>query len=429
MFFLTHLLLFSPCLCKADEKAEIHANIGPIAAVSETEREKSFRIPPLFGYEKDIPKGTFNLDILWPLINYKRAEKKIQLRVLPFLFFKKDMEREWDKKKYLYILPLYISSEKSGRKSRVIFPLYGHFEGWFGLDSFDFLLFPLYTASKEKEENSYSYCWPFFNYSIAKGKRYYRIWPFYGSKSVEKEYEKTFILWPFYNNQKFYKDDGALKKERLLLFPFFGSSKSDVAETKLFLFPLYVSQKKLKEDFSRYDVIWPLFSITRGKERRTTQVFPFFRLDKKGDSFRNFYLWPLLWDGDIKVSGYRKRFFSFVPLYLYNHIEWENRKIDEKLHKIWPLFSYRSDGNSTLIRTLDILPFNEKGRFGEGFYKNIGILFSFFEYSKDIKDDAFKISFFKGLFGYEKEGKEKTVRLLYFPIYKKNKPDSKNSDK
>jgi len=333
------------------------------------------------------------------------------------------MEREWDREKYLYVLPFYISSEKNDKKTLALFPFYGHLENWLGFESYDFIMFPFYSSSKDNEEKSYNFCWPFFNYSFSQGKRYYRIWPFYGRKFLAGEYEREFILWPFYNRHKFFKDDGTVDRERLLIFPFYGHFSSDSAQTKLFMFPLYMAQKKLKDDYFRYDALWPFLSYARGGKRKVTQVFPLFRIEEKGDSFRNFYLWPLFWKGDIRVSGYRRRFFSFVPLYIYNRTQWEKNGTDEKLHKVWPLFSYRNDGNSLLVRSLEIIPFNEKGKFGESFYKNIGALFSLWEYHKNSEENSVGFSFLKGLFGYERKEGLKTFKFFYFPVYKSGTPE------
>ncbi|MBI5373904.1 MAG: hypothetical protein HZA77_00605 [Candidatus Schekmanbacteria bacterium] len=407
---------------------EKETSYTPFFSFKKSDVHREYRLLPFFGYESDTEKDKTQLDILWPISKYSREKDTVNLRVLPFLFYKNDMNRTWMKRKYLYALPLYISSEKDNQKSQVFFPFYGKFEGWFGRDSLDIYMFPLYTKSVKDDETSYNYLWPIVQKGKGAGKESFRVWPLYGMDKVEGKHDKVFYMWPFFNRQKFYGDDGQLSKDRLLFLPFYGYLKSKDRQIDMFMFPIYMGEKRPGQDYIRRDIVWPIVSYTRSEKRNVTQAFPLFRIDKKDDSTRNFFLWPIVWANDLQLANTHEKMCMVLPIYYDKKTETKKKNketpetpeiINERITKVWPLGSYRRDNDKALFRTLDLLPFDEKGLFGEAFYKNIGAIFSLCEYEKGKTDGSLRFSILKGLFGYERDLGNKTYKLFYFPVYKK----------
>jgi hypothetical protein len=209
-----------------------------------------------------------------------------------------------------------------------------------------------------------------------------------------------------------------------------------------------------KKGIERWDVPWPFFNFTRGKEEEETRIFPLYSSEKSEKDEEGFFLWPLYRYDRGTFEDY-KRTRNSVLFILYSDIKEEpiieggrsGRRID-----FWPLFSYKRDREGNLsFNFLSILePFlsynegiernyssfwrlyqwkryndgrktssflwnmfkSESGK--EGIKINLQPIIPIFSY-KDWEDES-KIYFLGGLFGYKSDHYKKTIKLFYIPI-------------
>jgi len=443
----------SPLYYSKTDEAKQLKNVeifGSIFEFKYTPETHKYSLKPFFNLEEDTARKEKLTEILWPIGKFKRTEKGKLEWILPVYYSKYDTWEDGKETGTTMLLPFYIGGKAENGSYNLFFPIYGNLKGWFNKDEIRVALFPVYSTAAKDSDKSLDFMWPIFHYVKGEGHEGYRFWPLYGYDRKEGKHLKRFYLWPFVNYQKFY-EEGNLVKTSFLALPFYGFTKSKNRSVETIMFPLYVHDKNSTRDYNRYDIIWPVFSFSRGKGRQITQFFPLFRFDKKEDATHNVILWPFYWYDKINTDNYERQVSRLVPFYEDKREIWERDKTNERTVSLWPFYSYNRDRmDNVKALSPSLLSFLGYGRFRErieanysflwAFYKYEGdkegnseskLLWSlykdkksktkrsisiplFFSYNRDEKGE--KTSFLKGLFETKKEGDKKSLKLFYIPL-------------
>lgn len=353
-------------------------------------------VVPVYG------KGKYFMTIFPPLF------WKVKDSIVVFPFW-------WQGKNYITFFPIYWQGETSqGKRFIVIFPVYWHAKDkfWFvfpvggrigkGDKYTDFILWPLYVKSKDKETHTLSFIWPMLSLKWDGGVKGSRILPLYGY--YNKRYEVTGVI------NKRYEVTGTIEKS-FAFFSFYWFCKDKYIsknlkhtheKKKYGFFPLYWCKRSCKyrdDKFSksRYHVVFPLYWCDYDRDKRlgedlssrAVKFFPFFTYHR--------------WKND------KVRFSALWPLWLQ---EWNDPEIEETYAIFWRLWDYQRDkeGN-TRARVVWRLYRREK----RGDYKSTELM-PFFTSEKKAKEKRHFAIFWR-FFEYERVGREKSLRLFYLPKF------------
>ncbi|OGL44294.1 MAG: hypothetical protein A2149_05880 [Candidatus Schekmanbacteria bacterium RBG_16_38_11] len=425
--------------------------LGSVFELKYSPEARKYSLKPFFNLEEDTVKKEKLTEILWPIGKFKRTEKGKLDWILPLYYSKYDTWDDGKETGTTMLLPFYIGGEAENGNYHLFFPLYGNLKGWFNKDEIKIALFPLYSSTVKGNDSSTEVMWPIFHYAKGEGHEGYRLWPFYGYDKKEGKHLKRFYLWPFVNYQKFYEGD-KLVKTSFLSLPFYGFTESEKRSVETIMFPLYVHDKSSTRKYNRYDIIWPIFSFSRGEGRHITQFFPLFRFDRKGDTVHDVILWPFYWFDKVSSDGYERKESRLVPFFEDRRESWEKDKTDGRLVSLWPFYSYKRDRKDNVkISSPSLLAFLGYGKFREKMEENYSFLWAFYKYEGDkegnsksaylwslYKDQKSKTgrsiniplffsynrdekgektSFLKGLFETKKEGDKTKLKLFYIPLF------------
>lgn len=349
----------------------------------------------------------------------------------------------WQGKNYITFFPIYWQGETSkGKRFIVIFPIYWHAkdEFWFvfpvggrigkGDKYTDFILWPLYVNSKDRDTHTLNFIWPIISFKWGGGNKGSRILPLYGYYNYGIQGKtKTFAFFSLYwfsKDKYISKDLKHVRKDKDYgFFPLYwhGRKYRKYRDDRLskskyhFVFPLYWYDKKyrkrrdVKLSESRNQVVFPLYWDDKdewpreGLSSRAVKFFPFFTYRRwKNDKVRFSLLWPLWMQ------------------------EWDDPAIEETYAIFWRLWDYQKDkeGN-TRTRVVWRLYRHEK----KGDYKSTELM-PFFTSEKEGKEKRHFAIFWR-FFEYERVGREKSLRLFYLPKFPswgvEKEKDQKEKDK
>lgn len=440
---------------------------------------------PFFDYRESPQQGFRNLSILGPLLKFQRNGETETTAVRPFFYRTEDAvddtsrtaylypiasSETWAEGKYLQVLqlfqkrtplpgveerrgpmlfPFYISgtSEKHGHYVSV-FPFYGDIYDRFWKDEYHYVLFPLYGRTVKNGTETRNYLYPFF--SLIKGEKEsgFQIWPLYGQAEKEGVYRKRSALWPVYFQEELGLDTDSPTR-KFYLFPFYTSSISRKRTEKHYLWPFFGhisdSEKKLEER----DYFWPFVVTIRSEERNLDRYLPFYSVDRRKNSLKRWYLWPLFSHQELTSDSYQLE-RNRVLFFLYSDAT-ETWTIDGKSRSkisCWPFFTYRSDerGVKTVsfpapvepilnkegienswapLWRLYIQKWNDAGDSAVSFLWNLYWhesrsddlayeLFPFISYRSEKKGTD--LAFLKGLIRYRKQNDTNELRFLWLPF-------------
>jgi hypothetical protein len=197
---------------------------------------------------------------------------------------------------------------------------------------------------------------------------------------------------------------------------------------------------------------WPFFQKMRG-ERERLYLWPLWGRDIRPGVQRGFLLWPLVWTWRVDRGDTVRHRLVVMP-FLQHEADMRRGSGDDeaaaceaRYFKLWPLLSYRREGDRRRFRTLALWPLKESGpversyaplwtlfshtavgeaadtEFLWGCYRRCRRgpdyrSFSLFPLVSSLRDegaaDRREWSVLKGLVGYERRGAQKRWRLLYF---------------
>jgi len=445
--------------------------LGPFITSKKNDVRSEYGFRPFFYVVNDKERDSSEFDFIYPIATYDRRGDDWRFQFLVYLLYydkKKSqggfVEREFN------LFP-FIFTKKAENKDDsyfALFPLFGNLKNKFYKDEINFVLFPLFLETRNGEEIHQSFLWPFFGYYKGGGQKGFRFWPLFGYRKKGKTLDEKFALWPIFIDRRkvFYGEE----RRTFSIFPLYTSFETPDFTNKTYLWPFFNFLEDKRKGIKKMDTPWPFIGFTRG-ERRGNRFFPFFssnigsrgggrvipfnvQAEQEEPDKDGFILWPLYRYSKVTLEDY-KRTRKSVLLVLYKDIK--DQPIIEggtsgRRVSLWPLFSYTRDRNGNrnfkfisllepLISGSERLERNwsplwqffvwkkyNDGRTVTSFLWNIfrtehseevtkvsfQPIIPIFSYTKDA--NVSKTHFLGGLFGYQKIGSKKKIKLFFIPI-------------
>ena len=305
--------------------------------------------------------------------------------------------------------------------------------------------YPLFAKVEDRSYDSYHVLFPFINWVDGPRNSGFRVWPFYGHYERrglrgDPIYDRTYLMWPFLTWSTSGMNEVA-STETFFFFPFYGRIRGPWTGAVTVLWPFF----KYQEDrtFNQGET-WELrapfpFLIVGGgtdPDRFRFDVWPLFGVKERKNFHRHFALWPIWRYESLEL---RDREFSgqwLLPLFW--RTKWEEKATGATQHKVrvFPLLHYRGyrDGSMELA-ALSPWFFDD-----QGFERTLGPLFRLYRYTRnaaggtehqalfglfsyrdlpeqpEVDRPAYtRLSLLFGMFQYYELGRQRGLRLLWFP--------------
>ena len=309
----------------------------------------------------------------------------------PMYFYEKDdfwlamliagKGKDW----YSVMPPIWISSFNRTNEKFYFFAPLGMYN-YKGDDTYKFsALFKLIDYKREKERKEISVL--YLNDYI-KSEHYKKINFFYISQYLKTDKKKTFYFFPiayFHSSPAksrgmifplFYKSKN--DKENLLITPLFGMLTGARAKriiTPIISFNKNEEQKFInilalgynhiwndKKEYSRTDVVWPIFNYTREKEKKRVSIFPILDYKKSEKKYR--IITPIISYG--RSYKNENKFFNIGGIvFHYNKTKNATRGLF-----LWPLYEYDFNRNGSSSHSFILTLFERKKRIKKLDYHN-----------------------------------------------------------
>ena len=380
------------------------------------------------------------LRIALPFIEYRWGPDLDRFRVIPMIYYRRfSQPLGGDDTDWMVFPFLFAGKDAEQGNYFAIFPLGGRVRNYLWKDETDFILFPIYVRSRNRDKYSLHVLWPFYNTVWGGGWSGSRLWPFYGrylsmTQRGELRNDRRFIGWPFYMQ---YSEQLDFAPARLWFsFPFYGEGEGQRVETSTFLWPLCQYYYERRNDASHVlGYIFP-FHFTRGQ----TDVWPFFGVKslEAGTSlgglerqhYRQFLLWPFQryeWAQDGLEESTR---LWVLPLLWHFYYIDMNTLETRKESKFWPLYRYQRDRERVTFDCFSPLWFSRED--WDRYYSRwfsifryrwtpaIGgweILYGAIMYRREERSEEKIFSILGGFFECGSRQGDFTLRFLYVPLW------------
>lgn len=426
--------------------------LGPFFEMGQsTQGMKLLAVRPFYSSVEAPATESSAKDYVWPLGTHRRNHDEERSRYLIFFSFRHQQppHAETAKRRYrFWLLPFYFQGrDAKGLEYRAVFPLGGTIREFGGMDEIKFVLFPLRSTSRLNDLEASNWLWPLISETTGEGVHRKRFFPFYGRSTREGRFDKKFVLWPVWTSARYEYPNGSGGGH--ILFPLYGHMKMEDQETWWVLPPIFRFTEGRKLDLVYCP--WPFFQKAKGEDYEKFYLWPLYGRKEVGDFRRTFVFWPIVWDEENLREGEVQERFIIAPFWLSERqglpADRDNCRPtpSRRLHKLWPVYSYRRIGEDSRLRVPELWPFAEaaavernwapfwslylRTRHGGntdtellwGLYRSqrredgsrFRSLFPVFETEREGPDSR-SWSVLKGLVGGERSGSQRSFRLLYF---------------
>ncbi len=346
---------------------EIEA-LGPLIDVRVAPTGTSHALRPLYQHKANgIDKRT---DFLAPFGCYQETRTGASGRLWPLIWSGERTDgpdgSEWD---FLFFPIIFTGAgPNDGDGYFALFPLAGRTKQLFGMETFDFILWPLFMRSHMNVTE------PSTNYSVLLlfgwtegGLRdgSFRVLPFYRravSRTPEGGPRKILHTapWPFYTWGERYEDTDSPSR-RKGLWPLYSWEESDAWFKSTWLWPFFRVNRSTEpgKDEFLHDLPWPFFRNARSAEGSTFRVWPFYMRFKTANSDSMHVLWPFgrdrRWEPQPE-GGWGRRDVNVIPFW--HHSRLAVRDGDDVEWQAWPFaHSTRRVSGERDTGSLSLVPF------------------------------------------------------------------------
>lgn len=401
---------------------------------------------PLFSRIEHPDRRRSLTEVIWPVGMFKDLGTDRSWRFLPFYGNDFDIADPVSRRRFSLFPLLWAGRDTQGEKYFGLFPLGGRIHEILGQDTVDFALFPLYLRSTQKEKQSTSILWPLYSRTTGDEQSGFRVFPFYGVSRNDSRWVKRFVMWPIWTSVTYLYpgDEGGGG----VLFPLYGRLETVKSRTTWVLPPLFRFTRG--DAHSRVFCPYPFVQIEHGDVEKL-YLWPLWGRRHDGVRKSGFFLYPFGWYDQTLRHGETLSRFKFRPVW-HNarrtaiHDDDNGNRVEEDVGryvKVWPLCSYRREGDISRFRVVDLWPDADS----RGVEKNYAplwtlyvrthsadaceseLLWGIYRHRKDESGhrlslfplfnvhvgspDAGSWSLLKGLVGYEREDERRSLRLLY----------------
>ncbi len=393
--------------------------LGPFITYRRDRQERELAFRPFFYWKKE-GKDLTLLEYLYPLGKYQRTESEVKSYFMPFYSTHRDLtpgtqeKEEKEKKERTFFLAFWGETEE-GKSYGGFFPFYGKLLNRFGKDQVDFVLWPIYTDSREGESWAYNFLWPIFSYYRGGGREGFKVWPLLGYDRKENEYQKTFFLWPIFDFEKryLYTDNPTTVVN---VFPFYLSSTSSTQVQRSLLWPFFNYTRDQGENYTQWDFPWPFLEWARGEDKSILQIFPLYRRKHWEDSDTGYVLWPIYLYDYQNNAKYQKKIDRYFLLSMDKIEIWKEEGKQARALRIWPFFYYSQNKEGALkIYAPALLPLED-----EGYERNWGPFLRLYEYNRN-PEGASESKFLWGFYFHRKNVSQELIEVSLFLTYYEEK--------
>jgi len=354
---------------------------------SDNDRERYDGVlPPLFGYSRNVERGTSRVDWLWPLGQVEKRRDGNSNRFFPLWHFDHSGERRtgyvfpyyWQRdparnRSEDAIIPLWYRSSKGDRHFSLFIPFWMHQKS---PDEEMTMLLPLWYSRRSDEER-FATLFPLHYRWDTPDLRLRLTLPLHASyRSSAHDFDMIFPFWFRHQNLN-------EKTDLYYLLPFYGAyTRGETYRRNFVLFPLYSGWRDRQSGESGWSLLWPLVHYEQTPTGFESWLLPLFWIDRSGDDTMTMALglwWSRHWeDGYFRLlaplyidydrngsgqthllplyselhrsDGYRKRFI-LGPLWIDTR---DPRHDMSQTDILWPLYSHGRQKDRSHLR---VLPF------------------------------------------------------------------------
>ena len=355
-------------------------------------------------------------EVVWPVGTFKIFRNQSYWRVLTG--FGNDYDLNEESRYKNRILPILFQGKAAdGSNYFAFFPVGGTIKEFMGKDRISFALFPLYARTQINEFVTHDVLWPFVSWGKHDEGSRWRVFPLYGQAQHDGHWKKRFVMWPIWTSVSYEKTgDGGF-----ILFPVTGYSRIDKEKT-YWLMPPFVKWLE-SPDRRVVNCPWPFLQYETGLQEKL-YLWPLWGTRKKGAITKSFYLWPIFSRGEVVIGDRRDVRFRALPfVFADKTVEGKadaegEENVSRRYFKLWPLMSYRREGDVSRLRSLELWPIKHSGPIE----RNFAPLWTI--YSREKAGDSYDTELLWGIYRNRK-GKSGERAFSVFPLFsKKRKADA-----
>ncbi len=368
---------------------------------------------PVFARVSETNSPRILKEIVWPVATHKIFRNESYWRVLTGFGHDYELDRESRYKNHL--IPVFFQGEASdGGHYFAVFPVGGTIREFLGRDRISFALFPLYARTEVNESVSHDVLWPFVSWTTRDEGSRWRVFPFYGQAEYYGHWKKRFVMWPIWTSADFEKtDDGGF-----IFFPVTGYSRVGEERTYWLAPPFF---KWLEGPERRaVNAPWPFFQYESGEQDKL-YFWPVWGAREKGATKSGFFLWPVFHASETTLPDRRLNSFRALP-FVYadktTSIEQDlAAEVTARYFKLWPLVSYRREGDASRLRCLELWPLKNTAPVE----RNFAPLWTI--YNRTRAGENYETELLWGIYR-NKKGAEGDRAFSVFPLYSRKRAAS-----
>jgi hypothetical protein len=414
---------------RAVDGSERWRALGPIVERRKSaDGAKMFAMHPFYWYSSNHEAKRRLDEAFWPLVTHKHIENECFWRY--GIAFGRDFDRtDKQSRSRISLFPFVFWGDNGVRgKFFAVFPAGGRIRSFMGIDRIDFVLFPLWMQMKTGDVITDDVLWPIYSRSHGPGVSRFRIFPLYGQSYREGQWKKRFVLWPIWTSSEYYYDGGA--GFAYVFFPLWGHASLQDQETWWVLPPFFKWASGAKR--TEINCPWPLFQYSSGDVSKL-YLWPFWgRREIEGQSSW-FAMWPIVRGLENRTKDMNTHVASVFPFYYHRQESKAVPADDETVEntedpapevtrrhlRLWPLFSYRRDGDAAKIRVPELWPLGDPAPVE----RNFAPLWGLYERERAgvLKEDQL----LWGIFRWRRDD-ESTKNISVFPLFSISRPEQKD---
>ncbi len=425
--------------------------LGPLFYSEQKETQHVWAIPPLgLSYASDPAVEYHGFDLAYPVFTWNRFGREYRYQFLQLIDFAGGQVPGDSDEHRFTLYPFYFQqrSTNPAHNYTAVLPFYGHIEHRLFRDEVDWVMYPFYIKSRNKDVVTWNMPYPFFDVRKGDGLRGWQLWPFYGKEhkvvttttngfgdtQLVGGHDSYFVLWPFFSNAT--NGIGTTNQSREQAFlPFYYYYRSPLRDSTSYLWPFGVNHTIDRENkYEEWTAPWPLVEFARGEGKTENRVLPFYSHAKNDHLETIWVLWPFYKYNHVvsEPLDYRR---TRILFFLYSGIQKKNTDSGKTLRRedFFPFYTHERDfdGNERLQVLSLFEPFFPgtesvsrdydplcaiwrserspgRGANSQSFFWNL--------YRRDVAPQSKKISLLFGLFQYQSSPDGAKWRMLYIPF-------------
>ena len=343
---------------QADGAVEAES-LGPFLAARKGPEGFSHAVRPLYQHKAQYSDSV--TDVIPPFGRFFSNRSGTKFRLWPLIWAGETNDTPAGEDWQAVVFPILFMGDGPGDSDGyfALWPLFGRTRHLFGIDTFDFFLWPFFMRTHmEVTEASDSWTVLFLIGWTTGGPRdgSWRFLPFYRHRIVrtpegEPRTDQRSVLWPFFTWGRDYEDTDA-PSDRFAFWPLWSRETSEKWRKTTVLWPFFRFNSSVDPavedggDFL-YDAPWPIYRDARDRTRTTWRIFPLYSHQTLPTLDSTSFLWPLGWwrtqTGRTSEDGYppvatTRQTFMFFPLVRKSRRTVEGHEDDGREFQLWPLY-------------------------------------------------------------------------------------------